>query len=138
MTNIFKIIVFSLCILPINIFASELELKQSTEGPSYEETVNYLESKNLNSSRSALTISNCILKNIYWEKIQVLDMKRASSAYTEPLSVNPNCIAVYIDDPKLPGGRLEFNHNCINGTSAKFAKALNHLRKLCGAKDDPF
>jgi len=136
------------CCITLNCTAAELELKQAPEGPSYEDTVNFLVKLSkyfidANDNEKIDSITNCSVAYSYTiggvSGNGDIDMKRVTSvslrAPNNPSKWRP--IVVELESPQITSGNVFFiMHNITLGE--RFAKALNHLRKLCGAKDDPF
>ncbi|MEI6208344.1 MAG: hypothetical protein WCP20_16310 [Desulfuromonadales bacterium] len=160
-------IAISVCSITLSCSAAELELKQSQEGPSFEETVNFLKeyifiyykcgimhlselpAKRVHSK--ILDISNdCILKtehtthtdNHYTLKtpiidVKITDIKRVTSIEIEPFT--GECFRGENTMIHMTGGiSLPYDAPVASKKVTQVVKALNHLRKLCGAKDAPF
>lgn len=148
-----------ICSIAINCGAVELELKQAVEGPSYEETVKFLESTVVTGSNwgsvsfKISVVDNCVIKVVSQHrdnkpKSEVTDMKHVTSVEVEEKQASTGSwgfVNYYapqqIRRENSEGERRLLNESFIAAdmrTAGRLAKALNHLRKLCGANDSAF
>jgi Na+-transporting methylmalonyl-CoA/oxaloacetate decarboxylase gamma subunit len=127
--------------------SAEPKVSQKVDGPSYEDTVNFIVnkysfSKDDRFQQKINSVNNCMM-SVSWVASGTpggnnYDMKLVTSVYLEP---PPEPDSIHVTNVCMESsqirGKIPFWMN--DATFAeRFAKALNHLRKLCGAKDDPF
>jgi hypothetical protein len=128
--------------------AAEPKLSQTVDGPSYEDTVNFIVNKykyyrDEQNNVKIDSINGCSMA-VSWTNAgksgsnNGIDLKRSTAVYTEPnVSNSVNPMDVVMESPQFNSGKMYFwTHDAT--FAERFAKALQHLRKLCGAKDDPF
>jgi hypothetical protein len=105
--------------------ASEPKVTQTVDGPSYEETVNFIVNK--------YHYNN----NEQWQE-RINSIKLVTSVLLEP-PPNPtsiNVMNVCVESTQFRGKYAFWMHDAT--FAERFSKALNHLHKLCVAQVDPF
>lgn len=124
--------------------AAALDLRPAAEGPSYDETVDFLvnryhyTSKEIEYSMKIASVNNCNMTVALEGKDAspnfLIDLKKIRSVKCWPggTSVTYEPISNDIN------GNKQLSLSTDPDKCEKISKAFDHLRKLCGAKDDPF
>ena len=150
-----RLIIVLTCTIIFSKPASALELKQAVDGPSYEDTVKFILSEGFGGTcygvkatekDTVKSIDDCMMtiEHSYyagWDSkteysVKKINVKAAESVgYKQHPAENgaPICTAI-----TLSGNSFYFGFGPTIAEIERLVRALNHLRKLCGAKESLF
>ena len=151
--TICRLIIVLMCTIIFSKPASALELKQAVDGPSYEDTVKFISSKGIGTCYGdkgtekdhVKSIDNCIItiEHSYYavggsetKYVIKIDVKAAETVGYNRQPAQDGfspCTAI-----TLSGNSFYFGYGSTIAETERFVRALNHLRKLCGAKESLF